>query len=296
MRSSSFLIGVRLQGLLLRMIALGCLVSSAMALPSIKGDLDEDGRYTVRDVARLVNHLQQIEFLHPIIQPFADVTGDGLLDEADVEKLVDLVLDKTAITDIPPARPLESSPAHGENQVALTREAVVRFSLPLAPAVTLTPEDFALWFAGKRILSRVEISSDRLKATVFPLEQLPASARVALYPGRWRPACRIIHTGGGQTGWPESTVRIGLFVIAGTINIKKILERWWLVVGGVNTGEPHCHRGCPRSHPRRPGADRQGMAGLVTLVPALHAMWWWLQASCSIVLLVPVMRPGAARA
>lgn len=178
MRSPSFLIGVRMQGLLLRMIALGCLVSSAMALPSRKGDLDEDGRYTVRDVARLVNHLQQIEFLHPIIQPFADVTGDGLLDEADVEKLVDLVLDKTAITDIPHARPLESSPAHGENQVALTREAVVRFSLPLAPAVTLTPDDFALWFAGKRILSRVEISSDRLKATVFPLEQLPASARV----------------------------------------------------------------------------------------------------------------------
>ena len=154
------------------------LVPLALALPSRKGDLDEDGAYTVRDVARLVNHLQQIEFMHPIIQPFADVNSDGLLNEADVELLVDLVLEKTTLTDVPFARPLETSPGHGEDHVALTREAVVRFSLPLAPTVTLSTDDFSASFGGRRILSRVEISSDRLKVTLFPLEQLPASARI----------------------------------------------------------------------------------------------------------------------
>jgi len=67
---------------------------------------------------------------------------------------------------------------HGENNVSLTRESVVRFSLPLAVDTNITTDNFSASFGGEKILSRVELSSDRLKATLFYLENLPSSARL----------------------------------------------------------------------------------------------------------------------
>jgi hypothetical protein len=153
-------------------------LAMVQGVPEIKGDLDEDGRHTVRDVVRLVNHLQQVEFLHPIMQPFGDVDEDGDIDGDDVSFLMDVVLKKREISTFPLLRPLETSPVRGEDHVSLTRETVVRFSLPLADDAVIKNDDFFASFGGNNVLSRVEISSDRLKATLFYLENLPPSARV----------------------------------------------------------------------------------------------------------------------
>jgi hypothetical protein len=71
-----------------------------------------------------------------------------------------------------------TSPLDGETGVSVTRETVVRFSSPLGAEVVLTADRFYAEFGGRRLLSRVELSSDRLTATLFYLEQLPAGARV----------------------------------------------------------------------------------------------------------------------
>lgn len=78
----------------------------------------------------------------------------------------------------PLATLFESSPYAGESGVALTRETVLNFTRPLAAGTVLTKDGFFATFAGRKILARTEISSDRRKATLFYLENLPASARV----------------------------------------------------------------------------------------------------------------------
>jgi hypothetical protein len=87
---------------------------------------------------------------------------------------------------LPAAAVRETSPAAGESGVALTREFVVRFTLPLAldaVVTTYNPDtqksgQLYAEFGGRKLLTRAELSSDRLKATLFFLEPVPASARV----------------------------------------------------------------------------------------------------------------------
>ncbi len=72
----------------------------------------------------------------------------------------------------------DSSPVNGEGGVAVTRETIFRFSRPLATTAAIDTTTFFAEFGGRRLLSRVELSSDRLKASLFYLEPLPGSARV----------------------------------------------------------------------------------------------------------------------
>ena len=72
----------------------------------------------------------------------------------------------------------ETSPAHGESEVAVTRETVFRFSAPLADGTMLGLDQLFAEFAGRLLLSRVEFASDRKSATLFYLENLPGSARI----------------------------------------------------------------------------------------------------------------------
>jgi hypothetical protein len=74
----------------------------------------------------------------------------------------------------------ETSPFEGETGVAVTRETILRFSAPLSPTTVLSPDQFQARFGSRRILSRAELSADRATATLFYLEQLPASARIAV--------------------------------------------------------------------------------------------------------------------
>jgi len=75
----------------------------------------------------------------------------------------------------------ETSPRNGEAGVAVTRETILYFSAPLAADTVLETNDFYAVYAGRRILSRSELSSDRRKATLFYLEPLPGSARISVF-------------------------------------------------------------------------------------------------------------------
>ena len=66
----------------------------------------------------------------------------------------------------------------GEADVAVTRETIIRFTTPLAEGTTLTTDSLYASFGGRKLLSRVELASDRQKATLYYLENLPGSARV----------------------------------------------------------------------------------------------------------------------
>lgn len=84
------------------------------------------------------------------------------------------------LTGNPPTvtRIVETSPAAGESGVSVTRETILRFSGPLAATTLLRPDDFHAEFGGRRWLTRAELSSDRRSATLFFLENLPASSRM----------------------------------------------------------------------------------------------------------------------
>ncbi|MBI3418163.1 MAG: Ig-like domain-containing protein, partial [Verrucomicrobia bacterium] len=72
----------------------------------------------------------------------------------------------------------QSSPLNGEMGVAVTRETIVHLSAPLSTNAVVGTNNFYAGFAGRRILSRVELSSDRTKASLFYLEPMPGSTRV----------------------------------------------------------------------------------------------------------------------
>ena len=72
---------------------------------------------------------------------------------------------------------LRTSPAAGEDQVALTRETILEFSGPLDPD-SVTPEAVSAEFGGEAIPSRLHVSASRQIVTLFYLEPLPPSARV----------------------------------------------------------------------------------------------------------------------
>lgn len=71
-----------------------------------------------------------------------------------------------------------TSPFPGENGVSVNREAVLHFSAPLAADAQVTRDNFFAGFGGRRFLSRVELSSDRRKASLFFLEPIPGSTRI----------------------------------------------------------------------------------------------------------------------
>lgn len=79
---------------------------------------------------------------------------------------------------VEPLTTLASSPAAGESGVAVTRETVLRFSCPLRDDAHLSLNRFNATANGRRILSRVELSTDHRTATLFYLENLPSSSRV----------------------------------------------------------------------------------------------------------------------
>jgi hypothetical protein len=72
----------------------------------------------------------------------------------------------------------EMSPANGESGVSPTPETVLGFTNPLATNTVIPNANFYAGFGGRKILSRIELSSDRKSATLFYLEPLPGSTRL----------------------------------------------------------------------------------------------------------------------
>jgi hypothetical protein len=84
------------------------------------------------------------------------------------------------LTDPPLVTLNNASPLNGESGVSVTRETIIHFSAPLSSDTTLDQDMFYAEFGGRKILSRAELSSDGMKATLFYLEPLPGSSRVAV--------------------------------------------------------------------------------------------------------------------
>ncbi|MBX3744059.1 MAG: Ig-like domain-containing protein [Verrucomicrobiae bacterium] len=81
---------------------------------------------------------------------------------------------------LPLTQVTETSPRQGELGVSVGRETVVRFSSALASTATVGLDRFYALHAGRRLLTRVEVSQDRRRATLFYLEPLPGNARLTV--------------------------------------------------------------------------------------------------------------------
>ena len=73
-----------------------------------------------------------------------------------------------------------TSPVNGEAGVSVNRETIVSFSKPLAAGTMVNADTFHTEFGSRRLLSRIELSSDRRRVTLFYLEPIPAGARVTV--------------------------------------------------------------------------------------------------------------------
>lgn len=153
-------------------------IPHAGAVPTKLGDLDDDGVITANDLAKLVAHSSGTVPLPENLIPFADIDQDGAVNSTDQTELVKLILGSASPQNLPLARVRQTSPYPDEGDVAVTRETVVNFTMPLSVTAALDTTQFYADANGRRILSRVEISSDRRKATLFYLEPLPSNSRV----------------------------------------------------------------------------------------------------------------------
>lgn len=78
----------------------------------------------------------------------------------------------------------DSSPANGEIGVSVLRETIVRFTAPLAEGSVISTEQFYAGTSERRLLTRVELASDRRSASLFFLEPMPGGAEVtAVFDG-----------------------------------------------------------------------------------------------------------------
>ena len=125
-------------------------------------DTDGDGMDDVYELERP----GQLDPLDPR-DALLDPDGNGLTFLQEYER------DRGTVT-----RVFRTSPASGEAGVAVTRETVLYFDRPLAAGTVLGRTNLFASFGGRDLLSRVELSGDRRKASLFYLENLPASARV----------------------------------------------------------------------------------------------------------------------
>ncbi|GAA5120978.1 Ig-like domain-containing protein [Luteolibacter yonseiensis] len=158
------------------------------ANPTKLGDVDGDGQLTVYDLTRLRGHIRQTSPLAADLVPFADVTGDGFINEDDSVSLINTITGADTVKTLPLSSIRESSPFSGESNVSLTREVVVRFTTPLALNATLstwnantqTPGTLYAEGGGRKLLTRVELGGDHTKATLFFLEPVPASTRITV--------------------------------------------------------------------------------------------------------------------
>ncbi len=78
---------------------------------------------------------------------------------------------------LPPVT-VQSSPAHGEAEVAVTRETILHFSSPLPAGTVIDKSVLFAEFAGQDLPARIHLSPARDRVTLFYDQGLPASARI----------------------------------------------------------------------------------------------------------------------
>jgi hypothetical protein len=131
-------------------------------LRSAPFDSDNDG---IDDVYEL----QHATFLNPLNSADAslDPDGDGFT-----------YLDEYRLNTTPLAGLVETSPANGDSGVSVTRKTILRFTMPLSTNTVINTDNFYAGLGGRKLLSRVEFSSDRKTATLLYLEPMPGSTRI----------------------------------------------------------------------------------------------------------------------
>jgi hypothetical protein len=72
-----------------------------------------------------------------------------------------------------------TSPADREPGVSVNREIVLNFSRPLAADTVVSTTNFFAGVSGRKFLARVELASDRRKASLFFLEPVRGSTRIS---------------------------------------------------------------------------------------------------------------------
>src|SRR5690606_11524884 len=132
------------------------------------------------DLAMLIGHSSGLRPLGETDAVWADLNHDGFVNAADQDELVKEILQTRTPEALPLATVRRISPANGESNVAVTRETVLDFTIPLSLGAVVDTSKLWAEFAGKKILCRTELSSDRRKASLFFLEPLPSSARITV--------------------------------------------------------------------------------------------------------------------
>ena len=138
--------------------------------------MDEDGKITILDLVRLVSFYNQAATVLPDELLFADINQDGAINQEDVELVKAAILGKTDLLELPLTHVRGTSPLQNEANVSVTRETIFYLSLPLNTNTVLGTDKVFATFAGRKILSRVEVASNRRTVTLFYLEPLPGSA------------------------------------------------------------------------------------------------------------------------
>lgn len=160
-------------------LALGDRAAPA-GIAAITGDCDGNGRVTIDELVRGVNIALGLQPLSRC--PDFDANRDGRVTIDELVRAVNIALNGLPPTPTPTltvglVRLVGSSPAHGEDGVAVTRETVLRFSAALDPA-SVVHEAVHAEFAGAELLARIHLSPDRRTVTLFYDVTLPPNARI----------------------------------------------------------------------------------------------------------------------
>jgi RHS repeat-associated protein len=178
----------RLSGMLPGVIVTIVAIWAAPAAGQCVGDCDANGRITIEELVRGVNIALNRAAVSVCPQFDRNASGDVTVDElvAGVNgALRGCIAVPTATPTIhmptPTARELtslqSSSPAHGEGDIAVTRETILQFDGALDPA-SVTADTVFAEFGGTRLAAQRHLSTDRTRLTLFYNPVLPGSARV----------------------------------------------------------------------------------------------------------------------
>jgi len=150
--------------LLSNLLLADVVTQSAVAFPPRLGLLVDERatNATPFDLARLINHINGTPRLSVEWAVFADMNQDGVVNETDADLLADVVVGNTVLPDLPLNRPYETSPANGENGVAVTRETFFRLVQPLGTDAVVTTNNLYPEFGDQRLNCRWELSSNRI--------------------------------------------------------------------------------------------------------------------------------------
>lgn len=132
------------------------------------GDVDGDG---IDDLFEQQNP----QYLDPFdpFDAFLDADGDGIANLEEYQK-------RSSLTEAAPTFILSTSPADGEDSVAVTRETILHFSQPLAETTVLDASVVFAEQAGEKLPARIHVSKDRRSISLF-YNILPPSSRIRVY-------------------------------------------------------------------------------------------------------------------